>query len=186
MASRDNILYNTENRLFYISDDIDNETIGKLCFNLLNLIHEDDKNDEEQKDYKRKPIKLYVSTQGGAMWYMWSLIDIMLNSKTPIHTYCSGIAASCGFLIFITGHKRFMYKHAFVLHHQASGGLRGTLEDIQQNAIEYEKQETMTEEHVLLYTNITKERLKEVREKKLDWYIYSEDAIALGIADEII
>ena len=33
MASREDILTNTDKRLFYISNDIDNETIGKMSFN---------------------------------------------------------------------------------------------------------------------------------------------------------
>lgn len=40
--NREDILVNTDKRLFYISNDIDNETMGKMCFNLLYLLQEDD------------------------------------------------------------------------------------------------------------------------------------------------
>ena len=84
--------------------------MGCLCFNLLYVLQEDNEKDQKQKNYKREPIKLYINSNGGAIDDMWSLIDIMLNSKTPIYTYCTGYAMSAGFLIFLAGSKRFMTK----------------------------------------------------------------------------
>jgi ATP-dependent protease ClpP protease subunit len=43
-----------------------------------------------------------------------------MNSKTKIHTICTGVAMSAGFMILISGHKRFSYKHSTLLYHQAS------------------------------------------------------------------
>lgn len=48
----DNILINTDKRLFYISDNIDNATMGKMCFNLLFLLKQDDKNEREKEILK--------------------------------------------------------------------------------------------------------------------------------------
>lgn len=46
MAGRaDNVLVNTDKRLFYISDDIGSDSIGKKCFNLLYLLKQDDKDE---------------------------------------------------------------------------------------------------------------------------------------------
>ena len=44
----------------------------------------------------------------------------------------------------------------------------------------------MIENLTLDCTCISSERLDEVREKKIDWYIDSETALDLGICDEII
>lgn len=38
MSSRDNTYTNTDNRTFYLSDDVDNESIGKLTWGILQQI----------------------------------------------------------------------------------------------------------------------------------------------------
>lgn len=42
-STRDNTYTNTNNRTFYLSDDVDNESIGKLMWYILYQIREDDK-----------------------------------------------------------------------------------------------------------------------------------------------
>ena len=42
------------------------------------------------------------------------------------------------------------------------------------------------ENYVMERTKISEERIKEIREKKLDVYIHPNEAINLGIIDEII
>ena len=98
-STRDNTYTNTDNRTFYLSDDVDNESIGKLMWYLLYQIREDD-----EKDEKGEPIKLYINSYGGSVYDMWGLIDVILNSKTPIYTYCTGYAMSAAFKIFLAGH----------------------------------------------------------------------------------
>ena len=109
-----------EKRIFYINNDID-ESLGELCFDLLCLIRKDDKDEKNIKDFKRKPIRLYVQSYGGDIYSMWALIDIILSSKTPVYTYCTGYAMSAGFKIFLAGEKRFISKHAVLMYHQLSG-----------------------------------------------------------------
>lgn len=92
MSSREDVLVNSERRLFYLSSEVGNNTIGKLNFWLLSLIQEDDEREAKEKDFVRKPIKIYVNSFGGSIYDMRSLIDIITNSKTPIHTYCTGYA----------------------------------------------------------------------------------------------
>lgn len=48
-STRDNTYTNTDNRTFYLSDDVDNESIGKLMWYLLYQIREDDEKDEKRK-----------------------------------------------------------------------------------------------------------------------------------------
>ena len=41
-------------------------------------------------------------------------------------------------------------------------------------------------EYISSQTKITKERLDEIKEKKIDWYIYPEDAVDLGVATNMV
>ena len=80
-----NVFINTDKRLFYLSDDINSETIGQLCFYLLNIIQEDDEKDEKQKDFKREPIKFYINSNGGNVYDMWGLILCLMPKHQFIH-----------------------------------------------------------------------------------------------------
>lgn len=185
-TNKENIYINTDERLFLIQDDIDNATISKVLYNIIYLIKIDNDKDSSEKNYTRKPIHIYVNSRGGYVDDMWSLIDVILSSKTPIHTYCTGYAMSAGFQIYLAGHKRFISKHAKLLYHQVSGYNWGKYLDMKQDFKDVERDQTEIIKYILSRTKITKERIDEVVEKKIDWYIYSDEAIKLGIADEII
>ena len=177
---------NPEKRIYYLSDDVDNQSIGRLTYGNLSAIAEDDEKDSKEKNYKREPIKLYINSYGGSVVDLWGLVDVILNSKTPIHTYCTGYAMSAGFKIFLAGHKRFCYKHSVFLYHQLSTWMSGKYLDVKQEIEETDRTQKDIEEYVLSRTKITKEKLDEIRSQKKDLYIHSEDAFTYGIVDEVL
>lgn len=185
-TTRDNVFIDTDKRVFYIHDLIDEDSMSKVCYWLLHLLNEDQEKEDKEKDFERQPIKIYVNSYGGYVADMWALVDIMLNSKTPIHTYSTSHADSCGFLIFIAGTKRFITKHTKMCCHQFSSGARGTYQDIKEQVEDLDRLWRDFEEYICTQTKITRARLQEVREKKLDWYIYSEESIGLGVATDFV
>ena len=186
MSRTENVLLDTNKRLFYLSDNIDNDTIGKICFNILFILKQDDKDESEKKDFQRKPIQLYVNSYGGNIRDMWALIDIIQRSKTPIHTYCTGYAMSAAFNIFLAGHKRYATKHTTFMYHQIYCVRNGKYQDMVEDRNEMDCLNMQIENYVMERTKISKERLKEIREKKMDVYIHPDEATELGIIDEII
>lgn len=185
-STRENVFIDTSKRIFYIHDDIDQDSMSMVCYNLLHLLYEDNEKEEEEKKYKREPIKLFINSFGGSTYDMWALVDIILNSKTPIHTYSTSHADSCGFLIFIAGHKRFITKHTKMCCHQFSCGMEGTYQDMKGIMANFDRLWMDLVEYICSQTKISKERLDEIKEKKIDWYIYSEDAIVLGVATNMV
>lgn len=181
-----NVFTNTNKRLFYLSDDINKSTIGELCFNLLYLLQEDDEKDSKEKDFKREPIKIYINSDGGEVYDMWALIDIMLNAKTPIYTYCTGYAMSAAFQIFLAGGKRFASKHSTFLYHQVYCWRNGKYQDLVEDRVEMDHIQNEIETYVKDRTKITEEKLIEIKEKKIDWYIHCDEALKLGIVTDII
>jgi ATP-dependent Clp protease protease subunit len=186
MSNRENVFINTDKRIFYIHDEIDEDSMSKVCYSLLYLLNEDQEKENKEKDFKREPIKIYINSVGGYVQDMWALVDIMLNSKTPIYTYSTGYAHSCGFMIFVAGTKRFITKHTKMCCHQFSGGATGMYQDIKEKVEDLDRMWRDFEEYICAQTKITKARLQEIREKKLDWYIYSEESIGLGVATDIV
>jgi ATP-dependent Clp protease protease subunit len=114
------------------------------------------------------------------------LLGIMKTSKIPVHTIVTGCAMSCGFIIAISGHKRFGYEDSTFLYHQVSGGGRGKVKDIEENLDEMKRLQEKIEHHVLKNTRITEKQLSKVYTRKIDWTIDAKKAMKLGIIDEII
>lgn len=185
-TSSNNILCDIDKRIFYFSDDVDNTSIGKMCFNILSILSADDKEEKSKIDFKREPIKIFINSGGGEVYDMWALIDIMLNSKTPIYTYCTGYAMSAAFKIFLAGHKRFATKHATFLYHQMNGWRSGKYQDLVEDRKEMDYLQEQLENYVIERTKITKEELVDIRISKRDVYIHSDKALELGIIEKII
>jgi len=176
----------TENRLIYLAGEINSTTTSETCKQILELLERDNISENKEKNFTRKPIKLFIQSRGGNVRDMWSLIDIILTSKTPIHTYCTGYAHSAGLYIFIAGHKRFLTQHAEVMYHQISSGSWGSLKDMEEDMYYCQECQRELEEYMILQTKIKERDLLEVKNSKYDWYIKAEEAVELGIANEIV
>ena len=67
-------------RRLYINSEIDEEILESIVYHILRYNRID--KDTPTKD--RKPIIIYINTPGGSVTDGFSLIDAILNSKTPI------------------------------------------------------------------------------------------------------
>lgn len=65
MGNIDNIYIDCEQRIIYLSDIIDNITIGKITFFLLEIIKNDDRKEKKEIGFSREPIQLYINSCGG-------------------------------------------------------------------------------------------------------------------------
>ena len=117
---------------------------------------------------------------------MWGLIDIIVNSKTPIYTYCTGYAMSAAFNIFLAGHKRYCYKHSTFMFHQPACWISGKYTDIKEDMAEHDRMNEYIIQYILDRTYFKKEKLDNIWEKKQDFYINSEGAEKYGIVNEVL
>ena len=136
--------------------------------------------------YVPKPIRMFIDSYGGHVYQCFGVLSVMEASETPIHTILTGAAMSCGFMMLIHGHKRFSFPLGTPLYHQVSSATWGTAKDMEEGVIETKRLNTMLEELTLKKTNITKKKLKEVYNGKVDWFMTAEEAKGLGVIDEII
>jgi len=137
-------------------------------------------------EYTPQEIKLYIDSYGGMVYQCFGLIGVMERSETPIHTIVTGAAMSCGFMILINGHRRFAYRHATPLYHQVSSGFYGKVKDLEEKLDETKRLQLKIEEMTIRLTKISKKRLSEVLKNKIDWYMTAEEALSLGVIDEVI
>lgn len=177
-------------RNLFFTKDVDAESIAKLTEALIE-IEESDKDlkkiyELHDLGYTPKPIKIYIDSYGGYVYQCYGLLSVMKACKTPIHTIVTGCAMSCGFLMAITGHKRFAYPKSTLMYHQVSSGTWGKAKDMEERIIETKRLQKMLEQHTLEHTGISKERLKEIYKTKFDWYMTAKEALELKVVDEIL
>lgn len=175
-----------EKRSLWIYGRIDEKTCADAAYFIYSINCEDNDRSDYRKKYKRRPIKLYINSYGGSIYDMWVLIDTIMTSKTPVHTYCTGYAMSAAFQIFISGKKRYVTKHATLMYHQMYAGFFGKYQDLVEDQQRNDYMNEEIEDFVIERTNLTKSKLKAIREKKRDTYFNADDAIKNGIADKII
>jgi ATP-dependent Clp protease protease subunit len=137
-------------------------------------------------EYNPKPIEIYIDSYGGAVYQCFGLLGVMDKSETPIHTIVTGAAMSCGFMILISGHKRFGYTHSTPLYHQVSTGFYGKIKDMEEHLEESKRLQKKIEDLTLERTSISKKKLNEILKNKIDWYMSAEEALSLGVIDGII
>jgi len=177
-------------RNLYLPKQVDQASMNALTKSILEI----NDNDEYIKklyavhdlDYNPKPIKIYIDSYGGAVYQCFGLLGVMEKSETPIHTIVTGAAMSCGFMILISGHKRFGYSLSTPLYHQVSTVARGKVQDVEEHLEETKRLQKKIEEITLNKTNISRKKLTEILKKKVDWYMSAEEALGLGVIDEIL
>ena len=177
-------------RTLYLPEQVNQESMNKLTKSIIEI----NKSDSYLKklygindiEYVPKPIEIYIDSYGGAVYQCFGLLGVMDKSVTPVHTIVTGAAMSCGFMILISGHKRFGYEMSTPLYHQVSSSSRGKVQDLEENLQETKRLQQKIEEITLQRTTISKKKLKEILKNKVDWYMTAQEALALGVIDEIV
>jgi len=177
-------------RNIFFSGQVEQKTMKEVAEKIDNINKSDELNKQLAEvhgiTYEPQPINLYIDSYGGTVYQCFSLLGHMENSKTPIHTIATGAAMSCGFMILIHGHKRFCFSEATPLYHQVSTGFWGKIEDMEIDLKETRRLQKRIEDMTLKKTKITKVKLKEIKDKKIDWFMNAKEALELGVVDEII
>ena len=76
--------------------------------------------------------------------------------------------------------------HATPLYHQVSTGFHGKVQDMEESLEETKRLQKKIEDMTCRLTSITKKKLKEILKNKTDWVLTAEEALVLGVIDEII
>ena len=177
-------------RDLYLAQQVDQASINSITKQIIEINSEDKYLKDIAKisgfTYEPNPINLFCDSYGGYVYQCLGLLGVIEKSQTPVHTIVTGCAMSCGFLIAITGHKRFAYDKATFMYHQISSGAIGKLKDIEEEVIESKRLQKILEEHTLAKTKMTEKELEKCYDEKKDWYITPKQALKYGIIDSII
>lgn len=70
----------------------------------------------------KKRIQVWINSVGGIVMDGYNICTAILNTKTPVDTYCMGMAASIAGVIFQTGRKRVMADYGILMYHNPYAG----------------------------------------------------------------
>jgi ATP-dependent Clp protease protease subunit len=138
-----------------------------------------------------RPINMYVSTHGGCASDMFSILDVMdmIKKRTcNIETYGIGKVMSAGVPILAAGTpgRRRVGRNCRIMLHSVMAGTGGTIFNMENELEEIKWVQDRYIEALAGYTKLTKAKIKKMLKTQRDIYISAEEAINLGIADEII
>lgn len=158
--------------------------IGDGLFELSKLILRYNKEDKDLPVEQRKPIKIFINSNGGDLDSTLAFIGLVEISKTPIWTINACWAYSAAGLILMAGHKRFALPNTECLIHSGSGQLGGTFDQTTEQMKNYKILVDKMRDFILAKTKIDQKLFKKNSAK--DWYIYTDEMLDYGIVDKIV
>jgi len=120
-----------------------------------------------------EPIYIWVHSYGGDIEQAMYFCDLIKASRIPIITIGMGVCLSAGFLILLSGHRRYAFPHTQMLVHSGSADFSGTAEQIEEAQKNYKKQIEAMKEYILNNTSIDEKTFN--KNKSKDWYLTSEE-----------
>lgn len=142
------------------------------------------KDDKDIPVENRIPIVIYIATNGGELDSGFALIDVILNSATPVYTVNLGYMYSMGFLLCLAGHKRYALPSSKFLIHDGWDMIGNSSTKIQ-DYIEFNKRvEQRVKQYVLNRTKISEEEYD--KNLRVEWYLFADEAQEKGVVDYII
>ncbi|WP_025912054.1 ClpP family protease [Priestia flexa] len=170
-------------RRIFINEEIDRESMFKACYLLDRLVELD------KKSATKESIEFVIDSYGGHIYHGLSLISKMESLRKQgyeIITTVNSVAMSMAFMILLCGSKRCGLEHSRIMCHQPSSGTWGTLQEMEESLEETVELWNRMKELIIKYTKITDEQLEDIKTRKYDWFMWSNEALKLGVIDEII
>jgi len=137
-----------------------------------------------------RPMKVYVSTHGGVVSDMFSILDVMddVKHRCDIETIGLGKVMSAGVLLLAAGTKgkRKIGRNCRVMLHSVIGSQYGSFANLENEMQETKAMQDLFFQYLCTHTKLTKPKIKKLLIPNVDIYLSAEEAIEYGIADEIL
>jgi ATP-dependent Clp protease protease subunit len=171
-----------QDRIIYVSGEVNNAMADIICGQLLHLEAED----------PNKEICLYIDSPGGCVHSGLAIVDTMNYIKCDVRTIAMGLAASMGLYITANGTpgKRCALPHASLMLHEISAGNQGKYHDMEasmnhskelNNLLLEEMYNRLNESYK---ENVSLDNFKMIA--RTDYWMNPKQALEIGFIDEIV
>lgn len=165
-----------DDNIIMLDGEVTDESASLCVAQLLYLSAKDD----------AKDISMYINSPGGSVSAGLAIIDTMNLIPNDVNTIATGLAASMGAMILLSGTKgkRNALPHAEVMIHQPLGGAQGQATDI---AIRANHILRTRETLYSMMSDATGKDIDEIAEAcERDNFLTAEEARDFGLIDHII
>ena len=171
---------NLADRRIVFNKEVDSSLIEDVVLYILKWNQEDKGKSPEA----RKPIYIYLNTNGGDVVSGLNEIGVIKASKTPVYGVVMACAASMGAYLAMAFHKTYAFPDSVLLLHDGSTGAQSSSRKMKDITNFYDKLDNRVKKFVLDNTNITEEFYEEIADR--EYYMFADEAKELGIVDYII
>ena len=170
-----------QSRTFYIDYELDDDySLIELSKTIIQM----NMNEKDIPEEELKPIYIWIHSYGGDLEQAMAFCDLCESSRIPIVTIGMGVAMSAGFLIFLSGKRRYALKHCQMLVHSGGAGFQGTAEQMEEFQKKYKKQLNEMRAYILERTDIDEKTFNKNRNK--DWYLTADELVNYHVVDKLI
>jgi len=184
-------------RLIGLYGEVTEENAAETTYSLMALKDmgrkeelSDPEDPESETIVTHEPMNFIVSTWGGSAVDMFSIYDIMrmVRSDCEIKTLGLGKVMSAGVLLLAAGTKgyRRIGKNCRVMLHGVQSGQHGNISDLENEMAEAKWTQERLVSCLSEETKMTKRYITKLLAKRMNVYFTAEEAVELGIADEIV
>ena len=165
-----------EDRVIFITDEINMQTANSVVAQLIYL---------ESKD-STKDICIYINSPGGLVTAGLAIYDTMQYIKCDVSTICIGMAASMGAFLLSSGAKgkRIALPNSEVMIHQPLGQAQGQATDILIRADHIKR--TRENLNSILAQNTGKPIEIIAQDTERDNFMTAQQALEYGLIDKVI
>lgn len=167
-----------------LSDRISQNSVKSIIEAILDINEDDRQKESLYREWERKPIRLFLNSYGGSVYDGLALIDLIRQSRTPVHTICIGSCMSMGLWIWLAGAQRLIGERATLMFHDISAVVADKSEGIRQELSELLRLQEMLVEDITHNSLVNQETLRDYITRKAEWYIPAKEALSLKLADE--
>jgi ATP-dependent Clp protease protease subunit len=163
-------------RIVFLGTEV-NDTVANLLMAQLFFLESSD---------PEKDIHLYINSPGGSITAGLGIYDVMQYIKSPVSTYCVGMAASMGAVLLAAGEKgkRHSLPHSRIMIHQPWGGAKGQAADIAIQAKEILYLKTRLNEILAKHTGRPVDQIKKDTDR--DNYLSAKESVEYGLIDKVV
>ncbi|RCW42317.1 ATP-dependent Clp protease proteolytic subunit ClpP [Paenibacillus prosopidis] len=163
-------------RIVFLGAAIDDNVANSIIAQLLFLAAED----------PDKEISMYINSPGGSTSAGFAIFDTMQFVKPPVHTICTGFAASFAAILLLAGAKghRSALPNSEIMIHQPHGGAQGQASDIAISANRILNIRSKLNEIASERTGQPIEKIEKDMDR--DYFMSAQEALKYGIIDKVI
>ncbi len=163
--------------------DIFEGTVENAISQILEINADDDEKAAAYKEFERRPIRLFINSYGGSVYDGLALVDVIRQSRTPVHTIAVGACMSMALWVWLSGQERLVGESATLMFHDLSTVAFGKTEGIKQELKETIRLQEMLVSEIVSKSDVKEETLRDYITRKAEWFISAKEALELKLAD---